>query len=100
MKDVRAFRTENKKINTKFLFVDELYQRTIDSHRVKKMAEEYDPNLVNPIKVSFRDGKYWIIDGHHTERMLILLNGNQDLPVDCKVFYGMTWLDEVNLFLA
>lgn len=100
MKDARAFRTENKKINTKFLFVDELYQRTIDSHRVKKMAEEYDPNLVNPIKVSFRDGKYWIIDGHHTERMLILRNGNQDLPVDCKVFYGMTWLDEVNLFLA
>lgn len=95
-----AFRTEYKKINTKFLFVDELYQRIIDSHRVKKMAEEYDPNLVNPIKVSFRDGKYWIIDGHHTERMLILRNGGRDLPVDCKVFYGMTWLDEVNLFLA
>lgn len=95
-----AFRFEYKKLNTKFLFVDDLYQRSIDSYRVKKMAEEYDPNLVNPIKVSYRDGKYWVIDGHHTMMMLMLRNGNQDLPVDCKVFYGMTWLDEVNLFLA
>lgn len=100
MKDSRAFQTEYKKINTKFLMVDDLYQRTVDSHRVNKMVEEYDPNLVNPIKVSFRDGKYWVIDGHHTMQMLIRRNGNNDLPVECKVFYGMTWLDEVNMFLA
>lgn len=99
MKDARAFRFEYKKLNTKFLFVDELYQRTIDPDRVKKIIDEFDPNLVNPIKVSFRDGKYWIVDGHHTERVLITLNKNQDLPVDCKVYYGMTWLDEVNMFL-
>lgn len=94
-----AFRYEYKKINTKFLFVDELYQRTIDPPRVKKILDEFDPNLVNPIKVSFRDGKYWIVDGHHTECVLITRNKNQDLMVDCKVYYGMTWLDEVNMFL-
>lgn len=99
MKDAHAFRFEYKKLNTKFLFVDELYQRTIDPDRVKKILDNFDPNLVNPIKVSFRDGKYWIVDGHHTERVLITRNKNKDLPVDCKVFYGMTWLDEVNMFL-
>lgn len=99
MKYARAFRFEYKKLNTKFLFVDELYQRTIDPERVKKIIDNFDPNLVNPIKVSFRDGKYWIVDGHHTERVLITLNKNEDLLVDCKVFYGMTWLDEVNMFL-
>ena len=99
MKDARAFQFEYKKINTKFLFVDDLYQREIKPERVKQILDEFDPNLVNPIKVSFRDGKYWIVDGHHTEQVLITRNKNQDLPVDCKVFYGMTWLDEVNMFL-
>ena len=99
MKDARAFRFEYKKLNTKFLFVDDLYQRTIDPERVKKIIDNFDPNLVNPIKVSFRDGKYWIVDGHHTEQVLIQRNKNEDLLVDCKVFYGMTWLDEVNMFL-
>ena len=94
-----AFRSEYKRINTKFLFVDPLYQRQIDAKRVAKIVEDFDPNLVNPIKVSYRDGKYWIIDGHHTEQALIAKNEGRDLPVDCKVFYGMTWMDEVNLFL-
>lgn len=96
---MKEFRTEEKRINTKFLFVDPLYQRRIDPRRVAKMVENFNPNLVNPIKVSFRDGKYWIFDGHHTERVLIARNDGKDLPVKCKVFYGMTWLDEVELFL-
>ena len=100
MKDFREFQSEYKKINTKFLFVDDLYQRTVDTHRVNKMVAEYNPNLVNPIKVSFRDGKYWVINGHHTLQMLLRRNKGNDLLVECKVFYGMTWLDEVNLFLA
>lgn len=94
-----AFRTEYKKINSKYLFVDELYQRYLDTARVNKIVRKFDPNLVNPIKVSFRDGKYWVIDGHHTLAALKARNKNNDLPVDCKVFYGMTWLDEANLFI-
>lgn len=94
-----TFRTEYKKLNTKYLFVDELYQRYLDPARVNKIVREFNPNLVNPIKVSFRDGKYWVIDGHHTMAVLKARNNNNDLPVDCKVFYGMTWLDEVNLFI-
>lgn len=93
------FRTEYKKLNTKYLFVDDLYQRSLDKHRVNKIVEEFNQNLVNPIKVSYRNGKYWVIDGHHTMAALIAKNKGNDLLVDCKVFYGMTWLDEVNLFL-
>lgn len=95
-----AFRKESKKINTKYLFVDDLYQRHLDTHRVAKIVDEFDPNLVNPIKVSYRDGKYWVIDGHHTMAALIAKNNGNDLLADCIVFYGMTWLDEVNMFLA
>lgn len=94
-----TFRTEYKKLNTKYLFIDDLYQRNLDTHRVNKIVSEFNPNLVNPIKVSYRDGKYWVIDGHHTMAALIARNKGNDLLVVCKVFYGMTWLDEVNLFL-
>lgn len=96
----QPFRYEYKKINTKFLFVDSLYQRDLDPKRVNKIVKDFDENLVNAIKVSFRDGKYWVIDGNHTKTALIIRNGNKDLMVECKVFYGMTWLDEVNYFLA
>lgn len=93
------FRKEYKRINTKYLFVDDLYQRRLDTHRVNKIVQNFNPNLVNSIKVSFRDGKYWVIDGHHTMAALIAKNGGKDLLVDCLVFYGMTWIDEVSLFL-
>lgn len=97
---MNAFRSEHKKLNTKFLCVDELYQREIDPKRVNKIVKNFDPNLVNPVKVSFRDGRYWVIDGHHTMMAQIMKNNGKDLFVECKVFYGMTWLDEVKYFLA
>lgn len=90
---------EYKKINTKFLCVDRLYQRDTDRARVSRMNKEFRAELVDPIKVSYRDGKYWIFDGQHTTELLKLRNGGKDLMVECKVFYGLTWLDECELFL-
>lgn len=95
---MKEFRTETKTLNSQILFVDQSYQRPLDTARVKKIVSNYNPNLVNLIKVSFRDGKYWIFDGQHTWKALILRNGNNDLPVECKVFYGLTREDEARLF--
>lgn len=90
---------EYKDINTKLLFVDQLYQRDVDKARVAQMNKQYRAELVNAIKVSYRDGKFWIFDGQHTAELLKLRNRGRDLPVECKVFYGLTWLDECELFL-
>ena len=90
---------EYKDINTKLLFVDQLYQREVDKARVAQMNKQYRAELVNAIKVSYRDGKFWIFDGQHTAELLKLRNRGRDLPVECKVFYGLTWLDECELFL-
>lgn len=90
---------EYKKINTKFLCVDPLIQRDVKPQWVNRIVRNYDPRLVNPIKVSYRDGKYYIFDGHHTAEAIKKKNKGQDCLVECKVFYGLTWLDECDLFL-
>lgn len=87
-----------KRINSAYICSDPAYQREIDEKRVKLIASHFNPNLVNPIKVSARDGKYFVFDGQHTLRALKLRNGNHDLPVECKVYTGLTQQDEARLF--
>lgn len=89
---------EYKDINTKQLRVDPLYQRNTDEKRVQRIVKKFNPLLVNPIKVSFRDGVYWIFDGQHTKNALEALHGGPT-TVECKVFYGLTQLDEMDLFI-
>lgn len=95
---MQEFRTEFKNINSKQILVDLEYQRQVDYLRVRKMVANYNPNLVNPIKVSYRGNKYYCFDGQHTLSMLKALNDNKDLPVPCKVYYGMHETDEAKLF--
>jgi hypothetical protein len=87
-----------KQVNSKLILSDPDYQRQIDFNRVKKIAASFNENLVNPIKVSFRCGKYYVFDGQHTLAALKMLNNNSDLMVDCKVYYGLTKRQEAELF--
>ena len=89
---------EYKDLNTSMLDVD-IYQRKLDMARVRKIAREWDEHLANAVKCSFRDGKYFVFDGHHTVEAKKVHNGGKDCLIECKVFYGLTWLDEVNLFI-
>jgi len=92
---------EVKKLNTKDLVVDMMYQRDVDMKRIAKMEKDYDPCLVNFVKVSFRDGKYYIFDGRHTVVLEKAVRGNgEDVSVACLVYKGLTRLDEMELFVA
>ena len=77
----KAFEYEYKKVNTKHIVVDGDYQRALNPQRVKRMVAEYNPNLVNAVKVSFRDGKYYCFDGQHTMKAQIERNHHQDLMI-------------------
>lgn len=85
-------------INTKQLRIDPLYQRNIDEKRVQRIVKKFNRLLVNPIKVSFRDGAYWIFDGQHTKCALEAIKGGPT-TVECKVYHGLTQLDEMELFI-
>lgn len=101
MKERKNVTHEYKNINTKELLVDDMYQRDLDPKRVSRIVKKFDPCLANAIKVSYRDGKYWIFDGNHTKHaMKTVYAKGRDLAVECKVFYGLSRVDEMELFLA
>lgn len=81
------------------IFADESYNRSINHKQVERIIANFNPNLVNPAKVSYRDGKYWIFDGNHTLHALKERSGNNgETLIYCKVYEGMTKEDEARLF--
>ena len=96
--DEKNFKSEIKMIWSYDLLIDETYQRELNMDRVRKIVSHFNPNLVNYVKVSCRDGKYYIFDGQHTARALMLRNDDKDTQIPCKVFYGLSYEDEAYLF--
>ena len=76
----------------------EAYQRGLNPARVQKIVKEFDERIANEPKVSYRDEHYYVFDGQHTIAARKLRNGNQDLKIRCKVYFGMTAEDEALLF--
>ena len=74
------------------------YQCELNPRRVRKIAAAFDPRLLNPPKVSYRNGRYYVFDGQHTIAALKLLNGGQDLMIRCFVYTGLTESEEALLF--
>ena len=75
------------------------YNRTISRVRVNEIKRNFHADQVNPVKVSYRDGKYWIIDGQHTSLVLYELAGRDPrTPIPCEVIDGLTYEQEADLF--
>ena len=75
-------------------------QRNLKQMRVAAIVKSFSPLIANPIKVSYRDGKYFIFDGMHTRAAMCLINGTDDFPILCRVYYGLTKEDEARLFAS
>lgn len=85
-------------LNTKDLISSQPYQRDVDQKRVSYIVTNYDPHKFGTIKVSFRDGKYYVYDGQHRIAAFKVLNGDQDGIVKYEVHYGLTYEDEAKYF--
>ena len=88
-----------RKIVAGVILTDHTYQRDVNEKRVARIVKNFNPSLVNPPKVSFRDGHYYVFDGQHTLAALIAVYG-RDKKIDCKVFAGITQKEEADLFIA
>ena len=89
---------EYMRIPASWLDTDTLYQRKINDNAVAKILENFDARLVNVVKVSHRDGNFYVFDGAHTLKALKEIHRGSDFLVDCKVFHGLTLEDEAYLF--
>ena len=89
---------EYKRLMSTILETDASYQRKIDVARVERIAAGFDARLVNTVKVSNRDGHFYVFDGAHTLAALKRIHAEQPFQVDCKVFHGLTYEEEAYLF--
>ena len=85
-------------VSSRDLEIPEAYQRRLNTDRVARIVAGFNERIANEPKVSFRDGHYYVFDGQHTIVARKHMNGNADLPILCKVYYGMTEADEALLF--
>lgn len=87
-------------LSTSEIEVDETYQRDFRPAIVKKILDKWNDCLVNPPKVSKRDGKYFVFDGQHTIAAIKKRNGGNNQIIECRVYEGLTQKDEADLFVA
>ena len=73
------------------------YQRPVDEKEVARLIREWDDRLLDPIIVSFRDGKFNVVDGQHRIAAMRRMNGGKEVMVDCKVYNGLTYEQEADL---
>ena len=84
--------------SSKLIYPREIYQRGVERKRVELIARDFNEYIVNEPKVSFRNGRYYVMDGQHTIEGCILRNGGEDRPILCKVYTGLTMEQEALLF--
>ena len=73
------------------------YQRPVRPKWFRKLFMEWDERLLAPPIVSFRDGKFNVVDGQHRIAVIREKSGGKNSVVQCLVFDGMTYEQEADL---
>ena len=90
---------EYRMVKLSAILVDPLYQRELNQSKVEKILKHWNYDLVNAPKLSLRaDGKVYVINGQHTVAALKIHEG-EDAPILCKVYRGLSWEEEKDLFI-
>lgn len=91
--------THTESLLSNMLETDPTYQRPVDMKRVHRINKHFNPGLVNTIKVSHRNGRYYVFDGSHTLALLKLRHGEGvAFEVQCVIFENLTYEEEALLF--
>ena len=85
-------------LTSSVLETDPSYQRRMNAAQVERIVAEFNPLLVNAVKVSNRNGRFFVFDGAHTLAALRHIHEGKPFMVECKVFFGMTYQEEAELF--
>lgn len=61
------------------------------------LVAEWDARLLDPLAVSFRDGRFNLIDGQHRVAAMRKMNAGRDVMAPCMVYAGLTYQEEAEL---
>ena len=74
------------------------YQRNLSSYHVRRVAEQFDLNQINPVKVSRRNGINYVFNGQHTIEIVALVSGSRETPVWCMIYDDLEYSQEADIF--
>ena len=63
-----------------------------------KLIRKWDDRLLNPLIVSFRDSRFYVVDGQHRAAALRKMNDGADAIVMCRVRDDLTYEMEAELY--
>ena len=76
------------------------YQRPLKQERIDKIIREWNPRKLTPAVVSFRDGKFNLVDGQNRAEAMRQMAGGKDVIVPCIIHTGMTYQEEADMYAA
>ena len=110
--DVNLLQTKSNETlrrETVYISLSELYmpgyQRKTQKWRVNKIANEFSADMMDDLIISYRDGKYWIVDGGHRFEAFSIINkqriSEHREPFDaipCRILYGYSYQEEADYY--
>jgi len=85
-------------IPIKNLVSNQEYQRNLSIKHIQRTASHFDLYQINPVKVSFRDGRNYVINGQHTIEIIAAISGSRETPVWCMVYGDLEYVVEADIF--
>lgn len=86
------------KLSTSALESSQAYQRKVDPRHVDEIIDNFNALYLDEVIVSYRGGKYYVVDGQNRIAAFMKMNGDHDCMVNCKVFQGLSYEDEAAMF--
>ena len=87
-----------EKVPISRLVSDQNYQRQLSQSQILKAVQDFDLCQINPVKVSRRDGVYFVFDGQHTIEIVANASGSRETPVWCMIFDDLFYEREAQIF--
>ena len=75
------------------------YNRKLSRARINEIKSDFHEDMVRDCIVSFRDGKYFVVDGQHTSQAIYELSGRDpEVMISCDIRDGLTYTQEADLY--
>jgi len=74
------------------------YQRPVNPEDVDRLIARWNPCLLTPIVVSYRDGNFNVVDGQHRIAAMRKMAGGGDVIIPCIIYTGLTYEREAELY--
>ncbi len=88
---------ELRMLSTSRLSSGQPYQRHVDEAAVVRLLREWDDRLLEPVIVSFRDGKFNVVDGQHRIAAAKKRSEGQEVMMPCRIYTGLSYEQEAEL---